>query len=129
MKINKNSLTGKLKKYINYLFIFLVILLTLSLVRSISKIKQAKEKIQEKEARIEKLRKENIEAEKRLEEVISQAYIEKQLRDSLGFAKEGEIVVVLPDEEIIKSIAPHFETKEDILLEPNWKQWLNLFVN
>ena len=65
--------------------------------------------------------------EQRLAEVKGEEYIEKQLRDNLGLAKEGEIVVVLPDEEILRKIAPSVPEEEDILPDPTWKKWLKLF--
>jgi cell division protein FtsB len=117
----------KLKSYSTYVGIALVILFVISLIRNFSKIGGAKKRIEAAEARVEKLREENEEAKKRLAEVKGEEYIEKQLRDKLGLAKEGEIVIVLPDEETLRKIAPSLPEEEDVLPDPVWKKWLKLF--
>lgn len=114
-------------KVVNYFAIFLLIVLFSSLIRSIQKAKQVKERIQSKQVAVEKAAKENEELKKKLQEVQSPQFIEKQLRDKLGYAKEGEIVVVLPDEETLRSLVPDLEEEEDTLPDPNWKRWLKLF--
>ena len=118
---------SKLKSYYIYLAIFLGFLLLLSFVRNITKISDARKRIEKAESRVEKLGKENEEMERKLAEVKGEEYIEKQLRNNLGLAKEGEIVVVLPDEEILRKIAPSVPEEEDILPDPIWKKWLKLF--
>lgn len=117
----------KLKSYYIYVGLFLGFLFLLSLIRNISKIAKAGKRIDKAESRLGKLRKENEEMERKLAEVKSEEYIEKQLRDKLGLAKEGEIVVVLPDEETLRKIAPSVPEEEDVLPDPTWKKWLKLF--
>lgn len=98
-----------------------------SLTRNIVKVREAKERLKEKEEYIEKTRKENEELGQRVDIFKSEEFIEKQLRDKLGLAKEGEIIIVLPDEETISKFAPSDEKEEEILPDPNWKKWLKLF--
>lgn len=117
----------KLKSYYIYVGLFLGFLFLLSLIRNISKIADAEKRISKAQERVEKLRKENEETERRLAEVKGEEYIEKQLRDKLGLAKEGDIVVVLPDEETLRKIAPGIAEEEDVLPDPTWKKWLKLF--
>lgn len=124
---NWEKTKGKLKSYSTYLAIVLTALFVLSLIRNFSKIGGAKKRIEAAEERVEKLREENEEAKKRLAEVKGEEYIEKQLRDKLGLAKEGEIVIVLPDEETLRKIAPSVSEEEDVLPDPTWKKWLKLF--
>ncbi len=73
------------------------------------------------------LKKENEELQKRLTETQSPVYIERELRDKLGLAKRGEVVVVLPDAEILKRLAPKSSEEEDFLPDPTWKKWAKLF--
>lgn len=61
------------------------------------------------------------------EKVISEEFIEKQARDKLGLAKEGEVVVVLPDEETLKKLAPPDEEEVFLEIAPPWKQWVRMF--
>jgi cell division protein FtsB len=113
--------------YLKYLFIAFFILLTLSLARNVVRILRAGRRVEEAEGRVEKLKKENEDLKKRLEIAGSEVYIEKQLRDNLGLAKGEEIVIVLPDEETLRALAPRAEKEEESLPPPNWKKWANLF--
>lgn len=109
-------------------FLLLAVLLTISLVRNIIKSQAADNKIEEAKTKLEALKKENQELANKLESVNSDEYIEKQARDKLGLVKEGEMVIVLPDEEEIKGLIPESNSEEDYLPDPNWKRWLKLFL-
>ena len=116
----------KNKAYYAYLAIFVGILFLLSLIRNVSKIGEARKRIDKASEKVEKLREENEEIKRRLAEVKGEEYIEKQLRDKLGLAKEGEIVVVLPDEETLRKIAPSIPEEEEVLdAKTVWKErWM-----
>lgn len=119
----------RLKTYYAYLIILVVVLFVFSVVRNIFRAAGAKNEIKVAQERVEKLKKENEEIQKRLSEVQDQVYIEIQLRDKLGLAKEGEIIVVLPDKETLKKLAPVISEEEDTLPDPTWRKWLKLFLN
>lgn len=121
------KLKEKLKVYSNYLFIFIFLLMLASLIRNILRVVESNKRIEKIQNRVEKLKKENEELEENLATTKSEEFIEKQLRDKLGLAKEGEIVIVLPDEEILGTLAPSLEEEEETLPDPNWKKWLKLF--
>jgi cell division protein FtsB len=123
-----NSLKLKLERFSKLALIGLALILSLSLARSFARIKSADEKIDEARERVEELKREGEELEIKLEEVKSEEYVEKQLRDKLGLAKEGEIVVVLPDDEIVRKFAPNLEEEEEALPDPNWRKWIKLFL-
>jgi cell division protein FtsB len=116
------------KKFSNYILIILLVMLLFSLIKNISKIKKINLIISDKEAKVDKLRRENEELGKKIEEMKSAEYIEKQIRNNLGLAKEGEIVIVLPDDETLRRLAPKDLEEEEILPDPNWKKWLKLFL-
>jgi cell division protein FtsB len=118
----------KLSSYTNYLVILFAIFLIISLVRNWARIEKTDTKILEKQQKVEELEKENEEVGRKLEEINSEQFIEKQLRDNLGMAKEGEIVVVLPDEEILRKMAPKADEEEEVLPDPNWVRWMKLFI-
>lgn len=115
------------RKYYSFIAFFLVVILGFSFFRNLTKSFQVQRKIQEEERKVEALKSENERLKRESEKVMSGVYIEKQLRDRLGLAKEGEYVVVLPDEETLKRLAPKIEEEEEILPEPNWKKWYKLF--
>lgn len=118
----------KLSNYSRYLLILGVIVVAISLIRNIIRALNIRDRIKTEEAKVEVLRKEKEELEKKVAEAESDAYIEKQLRDKLGLAKEGEIVLILPEDEILRKIAPIVQEEEDFLPDPTWKKWLKLFI-
>jgi len=128
--MHKNLLSqvkDKLQKYVNYILILLSILLAISLVRNMFRKNQVDETITEEEVMVEDLRRENEELKKELQILGSDEYKERQLRDKLGLAKEGELIVILPDEEILRKLAPKSFEEEETLPDPNWKKWMHLF--
>lgn len=106
----------------------LTVVFLASIFRSYSRVKKAETKITEAQGRVENLKQENNELEKRIEEMATNEFIEKQLRDKLGLVKEGEIVVVLPEPEVLRKLAPQRETEPETLPDPNWKKWMKLFL-
>ena len=121
------SVKDKLQRYLNYILIFISILLMVSLARNIIRINNVNQSIKEEEEKVEEIRQENEELKAKLQILRSDEYKERQLRDKLGLAKEGELIVVLPDEEVLRNLAPkHFE-EEESLPDPNWKKWMHLF--
>lgn len=118
----------KLSNYSKYLLILGVIIVAISLIRNILKAINIRNRIKEEEREVEVLKKEKEELEKKVAEAESDAYIEKQLRDKLGLAKEGEIVLILPEDEILRKIAPVVQEEEDFLPDPTWKKWFKLFI-
>ncbi len=77
-------------------------------------------------SRLHTLEVKNKELKAQLEEVSSADYIEKQARDKLGLAKEGEILVVIPEERIKQVLGLQKETTQEEKL-PNWLGWIRLF--
>ncbi len=121
------KLKEKLRVYSNYLLIFIFLLMFVSLIRNILRVVESNKRIEKAQDQVERLKKENEELEEKLAVTKSEGYIEKQLRDKLGLAKEGEIVIVLPDEKILETLAPKLEEEEETLPDPNWKKWLKIF--
>jgi len=130
--IMKTHLVEKIKvlfeRFTNLVLVFTILILSLSLTRNISRVKQISLLVEKEEGKVKALENEKEELEKRLQEVQSEEFIEKQLRDKLGLAREGEIIVVLPEDELVKKFAPKFEEEEENLPDPNWKKWLKLFI-
>jgi cell division protein FtsB len=121
-------LKNKLGVYYNRLLLVVLILLLISFAGDLSRIENSDLKIDEAQQRLNKLESERIELEKQVNEVNSEEFVEKQIRDKLNLSKEGEIVIVLPDEEILRKIAPKRVEEMDTLPDPNWKKWVNLFI-
>lgn len=126
-KKTKEGIKRRLGKYWVYLILVLALFFVVSLSRNVFRILQARKRIDEEQGRVNKLRDENEALKKRLAETQSEAFIETQLRDRLGLSKEGEIIVVLPDSDTLKKIAPARPEEEETLPDPTWKRWLRLF--
>ena len=107
--------------------IVIMSVLTISLARSYSIFVKSNQEVSKAQKKVEDLKNEEVRLQENLDRVKSNEYIEKELRDKLGLAKEGEIVLVLPDEETLKKYAPDLDEEEEILPDPNWKKWLKLF--
>jgi len=110
-----------------YLLIFFCVLLALSLVRDITKINEVKKRVERAEEKVEKLKTGNKILEEELKKIQQSEYLEKQLRDKLGLAKEGETVVILPDPETLKKLVPEIPDEKDYLPDPPYVKWLKLF--
>ncbi len=121
------SAKGKLKSYWRYFMIFVVFLALLSLIRNVLKVSRANKQIHDAQVKVEDLRLENENFKAEVEHLESEEFVEKQIRDKLGLAKEGEIIVVLPEDEILRKLAPRRIEEEQILPDPNWKKWIQLF--
>ncbi|HJY98446.1 MAG TPA: septum formation initiator family protein [Patescibacteria group bacterium] len=116
-----------ISKVVGYAIWVLIVLLALSLIKNVGRRARIEAEIDDERAKIAKIQEDN----RRLEEEILQAesgdFIESQIRNKLGLVKEGETIVVLPDEEILKSLAPQSMFEENALPDPNWRKWLKLF--
>lgn len=123
----EERIKDKLELYSRYVVIIILLLLGTSLYRSAAKNISVRERIEEELASIEDLKEENLRLKREVENVSTEKFVELKLRDELGLAKEGEYVVVLPDAETLKKIAPKLESEEETLPHPNWKKWAQLF--
>ena len=121
------KIVNKITPYLTYLSFFVGFLLFVSIVRNIQKINSAGLIVKQEEEKLAKIEEENRELEKRLSQAKDEYNIEKQIRDKLGLAKEGEIVVILPPPEVLRKFAPEDREEEEVLPDPNWKKWARLF--
>jgi cell division protein FtsB len=122
------AIKDRLKVYSSYALLLVIVLLIVSLTRNITKTIDVQKRIEKKENEIQKLEDKNQELREELRILTSDEYTEKQLRNKLGLAKEGEYVIVLPDEEVLRNLIPEKEKEEETLPPPAWEKWLNLFL-
>lgn len=101
---------------------FTTLLLVVNTARSIYSVWQKQSVLGERRAIVDQLRQENEGLKQDLLQVESQDFIEKQAREKLNLQKEGDIVVVLPQDLKYKD-APQVEEPE----APNWRKWWSLF--
>jgi len=94
---------------------------TVRLGRNVWKLWKAGERIKDAESGVRSQELENQELQKRLAEVQSPEFIEREAREKLGLGKEGETIIVLPPQN------EKSNTQYSISNEPNWKKWWNLY--
>ena len=102
--------------------------LTSSLIKSIKRIRMGDDLIKKTAVKLEKLNEENKKLALQAEVVQSEEFMEKQLRNKLGLAKEGEIILVLPEADILRKLSPIVPKDEEAPLKPNWQKWIDLFI-
>lgn len=122
-----NQIKDKISDHFHYVLIFISVLTAVSLARNVIRIRRVNKSIEEEGTRFEKLEAENEELKAKVEIYKSEDYKEKQVRDKLGLVKEGELVVVLPDDEVLRKIAPKRMEDQENLPDSNWKKWWKLF--
>ena len=124
--IRKRMPTGE-KRGKGQLFFYLVLILGGVLIfrfgRNIYFLWQAQKKVGQAQEQLETLKKEQVELLKKKEYYQSEAFVEQQARDKLSLAKEGETLVVLPEEE--KETAE--QTEPDPAKLTNWQRWARVF--
>ncbi len=74
-----------------------------------------------------KIQADNNKLQEELAQTQNPNFIEKEVRDKLGLGKTGEAIVVLPDADTLRKLAPQMPTEVDTLPYPNWKKWEKLF--
>lgn len=116
-----------IKRYFPYIIFVFCIFLVISIIRNVKTIKHAQKQVEEKRIELEELEAQNQILKDQENTISSEFYKETQLRDKLGYVKEGEIAVVLPSEEVLRKLAPDMPKKENEISEPNWRKWLKLF--
>jgi cell division protein FtsB len=105
----------------------LIIILSLSVVQNVSRNAQISDQIQSEKAKLAKIQEDNNKLTQELAQTQSPDFIEKEVRDELGLGKAGEAMVVLPDDDTLRKLAPPVVTETDTLPDPNWLKWKKLF--
>lgn len=103
-------------------------LLSLNLLKDIGRNKQIHAQIQAEREKLAKIEADNTKLANDLALAQSPNFIEREVRNKLGLAREGEAVVVLPDSDTLKKLAPQIPTQTETLPDPIWRKWLKLFL-
>ncbi|OGD93629.1 hypothetical protein A2697_04200 [Candidatus Curtissbacteria bacterium RIFCSPHIGHO2_01_FULL_41_44] len=104
------------------LAVIVSIFLSINSTKKILTFRTTFQEVEEAEKRLENLKKENENLKKEFEYKKSNDFAEGEIRNKLGLVKEGEVVVIVPREEVER----RKETGNQREL-PNWQKWRNLF--
>jgi cell division protein FtsB len=122
------SISMKMIKKGGFLGLMVVLIVVIfSLVRSLLGYLKLDDRFLVAETEVEKLEEENRSLGVTLYEEDRDFVMEKELRDSLGFSRQGEVVVVLPDGLVDKTIEERKQEEVNEEQLPNWKNWWDLF--
>lgn len=113
------------KKFIFIIIGAVILIFAYNIIGQIFTTLQSGDRLSVATEQLHSLEVKNRELKKRLSEIKSQDFIEQQARDKLGLAKEGETLVIIPDEKINQVLGVAKQVVEPRL--PNWQGWLKLF--
>lgn len=119
---------ARFNKLQTFFLIIITVLVLTSFIKNINTLTVSKKRLDDAQKKVASIKDQNKELRENLENIHNSYYQEKQLRDKLGMSKEGEIILVMPSDEVIKSFAPKKPEVEIVQLIPNWKKWANLFI-
>lgn len=114
------------QKIITFIISLVGIGLIVSFSRDIYVLWQKGKEIGKAERELEKAKIKNEDFKKRLSYVQTDEFIEKEAREKLGLGKEGETVLILPENfaESLKKEEVEMVLPED---KANWERWRDLF--
>lgn len=115
------------KRYIRWALLILVLVIIISMGRNSLGLVGKKDQIKEARERVAELEREQAQLLELKEKVESPEFVEKEAREKLGLAKSGEVVVVLPSEDILRRLAPKIEEEEFVEALPIFRRWARMF--
>ncbi len=121
------KLRQKFVKIRGYALILLIFLFGLSLFRNVLKVNEAENRLERERKKVQELEEQGKVLEEQLKVMQGNEFLESQLRDKLGLAKEGESVVVLPDPETLKRLVPEIPDEKDYLPDSPYIKWMKIF--
>lgn len=84
------------------------------LYRAGEQVHQAQEQLSQEEAQNQKLK-------QKLAEIDNPQFIEREAREKLGYSKEGETILILPQQDQQSQRVTESE-------KPSWEQWWDLYI-
>ena len=110
-------------KIISWLWIIVGVALVFRTGSNVYRLWRAGERVTGAERNLAQLERENEQLNRQLQEVQTPEYMERLVREKLGYGRPGEVVLVVPENINSKS-----ETPSSIEEVPNWKQWRKLYL-
>jgi cell division protein FtsB len=113
---------------IHWIIVLVSIFMIISLSGSVMDLWGRRTVVEKERERLIQLEKKNNELTKKLEMVQTTAFVEKEARERLGMAKEGDTVIIMDDSSTLpsgKSGMTITNTSSGQL--PNWKRWWQVF--
>jgi cell division protein FtsB len=109
-------------RLIKFLILIIGVYIAISLTGSNWQLWRQGKIVEQMELRNQKLQQEGEALRKKLSQVETEEFIEKEARDKLNMGMPGETIVIIPDT-LLATSAASGSSKE----LPNWEKWLKLF--
>jgi cell division protein FtsB len=103
--------------------ILISLYLSYTLIKSLLELYQARDRVTTQQARLDEAKLANADLKKRLEEVRSLDFLEKEAREQLNMQLPGEVVIVI---EGVKGDRRREQTRKEVKIS-NWSKWAKLF--
>jgi cell division protein FtsB len=118
------------RKLVRGIIIIIMVYLLISFVRDSLELGEIEKRLKRAADEVERLRTEKRELEEKKRWAESEDFLEEEARNKLGLGKEGETVVVLPEEEdggagVERELG--VMKKEETEEKENWQRWADLF--
>ncbi len=114
-----------IRRVIQLLIVCLVLILIYNLLVQIIDALKSQDRLSEQAEKVYKLETKNRELRNKLSQIQSPQFIEEIARNKLNLSKEGETIIVIP-ENTLKMIMGASASAQEIRL-PNWLGWWKLF--
>jgi cell division protein FtsB len=125
--VRNNQNTAKYYPIAGIFAVVVLILLLITIYRTYGQFNKGMQIVEKSKQEVELLKKEKEELELKVAKTDDPHFADQLLRDKLGMAKEGEIVVVLPPADELAKLAPVYGEKQEIVEIPNWEKWVRVF--
>ena len=109
-------------KWKDWIWVTLGVLLAVRTGGVVWRLYKAGERVNEAKLELSEASRVNGELKAKLDEVNSPEFVEREAREKLGYGREGEVILLLPEQERESSYAKATEDK------PNWRKWWDLYI-
>ncbi len=107
------------------IIILVVLIVAYNLITQIMEATRSGERLSQAADIVYKLEAKNRELKNKLVQIQSPEFIEQEARDRLGLTKQGETIVIIPEEKLKLILGASASAQIRL---PNWLGWLRVFV-
>ena len=111
-------------KVIGWMVLIVGIVLCVKLLNNISRLVNVGGRVTQEEKKLADAQSLNNQLKNKLQEVQTPLHMEREAREKLGYGKQGEVVLVIPDQDQVMNSKLQITTDN----EPNWVKWRNLYL-
>lgn len=118
------------KKVILWLWLGAGLILVTRTAANVIRLREAGRRVEEAQEKLDWVKAENEALAREWQEAQTPEYMERQVREVLGYGRPGEVVLVIPHELVEGGTPPAGRAGLKVESEnaPNWKQWRKLYL-